>query len=246
MDKFANILFAWTCNAFCPNCIGKEIRAELSPNNLNTFPLKNIDPFIDIVKKELITELSFTGTITDPLLYRHQEKLLNYLRTHIPNIKISLHTNGRLIGKMRDIYNMYDRAAISIPSFDESIYQKIMGTRHIPEIETIINRSKIPIKISVLINEHNSKDVEKFIQQAAKIKIKRIVFRKLFGEKRHFKDIVDMDIPGLKLERTFMNNPVYSYDDTEITFWDFDSTENMVYNLFANWEIYNGYILTEA
>jgi len=246
MDKFANILFAGLCNAFCPDCIGKQVKSELSPNNLDIFPLKNLDAFVDILKKELITELSFTGTTTDPLLYKHQEKLLIYLREKIPGAKISLHTNGRLIQKMQDIYNMYDRAAISLPSFDDDIYQKIMGTKHIPDLHTILALSKIPIKISVLINEHNSHDIQKFLDKAAKVGVQRIVFRKLFGETRPFEEILDMDITGLTLEKKFMNNPVYSYKQMEVTFWDFDATENMVYNLFANGNIYKGYLLTKA
>jgi hypothetical protein len=40
-----------------------------------------------------------------------------------------VHTNGRLIKKIPEVFNLYDRAAISIPSFKEDIYQAIMGTR---------------------------------------------------------------------------------------------------------------------
>ena len=114
------------------------------------------------------------------------------------------------------------------------------------DLEAILALSRIPVKISVLINEHNSHDVQNFLHQASKIGVKRIVFRKLFGEKRPFKDIVDIDIPGLHLGKRFMNNPVYSYNDMEVTFWDFDTTENEVYNLFANGNIYKGYLLTKA
>lgn len=246
MNKFANILFAGPCNAFCPNCIGKQIDSSLSVNNLNTRPLKNLDTFINTLNKTNIKEISLTWTITDPLLYTHQEELIECLRNNIPWSKLSIHTNWRLIKKMPNIFNLYDRAAISIPSFHDDIYQILMGTKGIPNIENIIKLSHIPIKISTLITDINRHDTKNFIELCHQKWVKRLVLRKLFWEKRLLHNLIDIDSIPITYTWSFMHNSVYDYNEMEVTLWEFESTENICYNLFSDWTISDTYILQET
>lgn len=246
MNKFANILFAGTCNAFCPHCIGKQIDSTLSIDNLDTWPLRNIDTFIDILKKEDIKEISLTWTITDPLLYKHQKELIACLRNNIPWSKLSIHTNGRLIKKIPDIFNLYDRAAISIPSFHEDIYQILMWTKWVPNVEEIIKTSYIPIKISTLITDINRHDIKDFIESCYQKWVKRLVLRKLFWEKRLLNDLIHADTISMIYIWDFMHNKVYNYKGVEVTLWEFESTENICYNLFSDWTISDKYLLSET
>ena len=68
---FANVLFSGKCNAQCPYCIGDHLNTKYV-SNLNMYPLPGIEALISAVKEYKIPEIIFTGTTTDPLLYRHQ------------------------------------------------------------------------------------------------------------------------------------------------------------------------------
>ncbi|NJN98138.1 MAG: radical SAM protein [Anaerolineales bacterium] len=80
---FANILFAGPCNLRCPYCIGRQINPALNRNNLNEFPLRNLDGFVALIRQHGVTEVVFTGTTTDPQLYRHEARLLAWLRERL-------------------------------------------------------------------------------------------------------------------------------------------------------------------
>jgi molybdenum cofactor biosynthesis enzyme MoaA len=93
---FANILFAGPCNLRCPYCIGRQIDPGLNRDNLNDFPLRNLDRFVHLLQSNYVTDIILTGTTTDPQLYRHQTRLLAWLRAQIPGAHVALHTNGQL------------------------------------------------------------------------------------------------------------------------------------------------------
>ena len=75
---FANILFAGPCNLRCPYCIGRQVNPALNRNNLKEFPLRNLETFAALVQQHQISEVVFTGTTTDPQLYRYEVHLLNW------------------------------------------------------------------------------------------------------------------------------------------------------------------------
>ena len=81
---FANILFAGPCNLHCPYCIGQQLDPALSVNNLREFPLRNLDRFVSLLRWHRVREVTLTGTTTDPQLYRHESRLLVWLRRELP------------------------------------------------------------------------------------------------------------------------------------------------------------------
>lgn len=245
LASFANILFAWKCNAFCPDCIGKQVDVALNKNNLTLWPLHNLDEFVAILQEHKVKEVSFTGTITDPMLYQHQERLIDYLRRQVDWIRLSLHTNGRLATKNIDIFNLYDRASVSMPSFDEEIYRFIMGTGWVPKLEHILSKSKIPIKVSTLIHPLNRSTMSNFVRQCEEKWVKRLVLRRLYGEKKSIDNLINLHDLDLCEKGSFMNNRVVKYHDMEITFWEFENTQNKCFNLFADGTISDEYLIAK-
>ncbi len=237
---FANILFAGPCNRFCPFCIGNELPARVKMYNLDRFPLRGLDQFVDEVNQYGIRQIVFTGTNTDPLLYRYQSELLRYLRENLrTNPYVSLHTNGALALRLIDTVNMYDKVCLSFPSFNPTTYQKMMGVPKVPNLEGIIERAKIEVKISCLINQHNIFEVEEFLGECARIGVKRVVLRRLYGERREW-----ALLPGEKPIRYYRSNPVYQYRGMEVTYWNFDSTQSTSINLFSDGTLSSDYLLT--
>lgn len=247
MYDFANILFAGPCNARCPACIGKQVDARLSVNNLDVFPLHNLESFIAMIQEHGIRQVVFTGTTTDPQLYRHEGRLVDYLRQRLgEEVSFSLHTNGRLaLGKI-EVINLYERVCISFPSFDPFNYRRMMGVAGPPDLEAIIKRARAAIKISCLVTEDNAHEVGIVLQRCHELGIRRMVFRKLFGDRWPWSSWIDTQSLGLRLVGEYRGNPVYGYDGMEVTLWDFDQTESRSINLFSSGEISSSYHLVKA
>lgn len=239
---FANILFAGPCNRACPWCIGKELPAFVNVNNLNLYPLRNLDGFVDLVNELRITQVVFTGTVSDPQLYRHEARLLEYLRGWLNhNPQYSVHTNGVAALSRIDTFNLYDKACISFPSFTPGTYGKLMGISKVPDLARIIECSRIPVKVSCVINDHNQHEIPSFLARCNEIGVRRVVLRRLV------RDYLDRNPFGsIKPKRYYRNNPVYILDEMEVTYWEFDSSTSTSINLFPDGTLGTSYLLKET
>ena len=242
MYDFANVLFAGPCNRACPWCIGTRLPDRVNVDNLHVYPPRGIDAFIEAVNRERITQVVLTGTVTDPQLYAHESRLLALLRARLhPGARISVHTNGVLALRRIDVFNRYDRACISFPSFVPETYELLMGSRRVPDLAAILRAARIPVKVSCVVNEHNEGEVEAFVTACQRIGVRRLVFRRLYGDTRPF-DIL-RDLPVV---RRFKGNPVMDVHGMEVTRWDFDLSECRSINLFADGTLGTSYLLTET
>jgi molybdenum cofactor biosynthesis enzyme MoaA len=239
---FANILFAGPCNLRCPYCIGQQLNPGLNQNNLDLFPLQNIDQFVYLLQQNKIAEITFTGTTTDPQLYRHEARLLAWLRERLPRqTQFSLHTNGQLALHKIDTFNQYNRVSLSLPSFNPHTYWKMTGRKRMPNLSEIMRQANVPVKVSCVINEHNIREAEEFLDRCGQIGIKRVVFRQLYGDTRRWNIF-----PRLTPVATYHGNPVFSYHGIQVTLWDFHQTHSRSLNLFSNGLINPHYLLASA
>lgn len=242
MFDFANVLFAGPCSRACPFCIGKQVPAQANRENLRLFPPRGLEAFIHTVNQHAIPEIVFTGTTSDPQLYRYEAELLELLRQRLhARARFSVHTNGARVLKRLDVFNRYDRACLSLPTLSPAIYQQMMGSRQVPDLARILEQARIPVKVSAVINEHNAHDIHGFIEQCQKLGVRRFVVRRLFGDRRHW-DV----LPELSPVRFFRGNPVYDYRGMEVTYWDFGDATSRSINLFADGTLGTEYLLTET
>ncbi len=239
---FANILFGGQCNRFCPFCIGKALPKGVAVNNLSLFPPRNLDRFIDEVNRRGVRQVVLTGTTTDPQLYRHEAALLDLLRSRITTgAQYSVHTNGVLALRKLDVFNLYDRACLSFPSFVTETYEKLMGSRRVPDLELIVARARIPVKVSCVVNEHNLNEIDAFLDRCRQIGVRRLVLRRLYGETRRWPLLLDQPVA-----RYYRGNPVYDVGGMEVTYWDFDRSESTSINLFPDGTLGTSYLLAET
>ncbi len=269
MEKydFANILFAGPCNLRCPYCIGQQVNPALNRNNLNEFPLRNLDKFVELIRQHGVMEVVFTGTTTDPQLYRHEARLLAWLRENLPpsggerggvsdssanlstlepqqgreQTRYSLHTNGQLALRKMEVFNQYDRVCISFPSFNPDTYQRMMGSPRMPDLAEIVRQASVPVKVSCVINEQNVHEVADFLDRCGRLGLKRVVLRQLYGDSRRWPIL-----PHLAPVAFYRGNPVYDYHGLEVTYWRFDQTSSTSLNLFSDGTISVHYLLTKA
>jgi len=245
MFDFANILFAGPCNRACPWCIGKRLPVEANRSNLDLWPLRNLEGFIARVNEEKVREIVFTGTVSDPHLYRYEGELIEELRRRLhPEARISIHTNGVLSLKKLSVFNLYDRAAISFPSFEPGIYEKLMGSRHVPDLARILERAAVPVKVSAVVTEHNEPGVERFLERCRGTGVRRLVLRRLFGEGGDARPWPVF--AGLRLTGQYRGNPVMDFSGMEVTLWSFEASTCRSLNLFADGTLGTSYLLTET
>jgi len=238
MARFANILLTGSCNQRCPHCIGRVLAARALPDNLDRFPLLNLEPFLDLLVQEGIQEISLTGTNTDPQLYPHEAALLDRLRDRLPGVRLSLHTNGRLALAKIDVFNRYDRATISIPSFRPETIRCMTGCDGGPDLAAILRRAMIPVKISTLVTQDNRTEIPEIISRCRELAVRRLVLRRLYGETQP-----EDFFPGCAPVRMFAGNPVYDVDGLEVTVWDFARSTLRCLNLFSDGTISRDYRL---
>jgi MoaA/NifB/PqqE/SkfB family radical SAM enzyme len=208
------------------------------PENLDVFPLKGLEKFVAEVRRLKITQISLSGTNTDPQLYQHEVELMTYLRTAIPGVKISLHTNGLNILRKMDIFNRYDRASISFPSFQPQTYAKMTGVSRVLNLAEIMKKTIIPIKISTIVTDDNITEIPETIARCGELGISRMVLRKLYGETRQWNLFSDKEPL-----RHFGGNPVYKINGMEVTVWDFSVSTVRCINLFSDGAIGQEYQL---
>ncbi|CAF3365288.1 unnamed protein product [Rotaria socialis] len=240
--EFGNILFSGSCNQKCPFCIGHQLLE--TPNNLRKETLENLDEFISLMKKTQTSKIILTGTRTDPQLYKYEEKLVNRLRQDLPNVHISLHTNGLLAIPKMKTFRMYDSCTISVNSFHPTTYYKLHGVKQMPNLKAILREaSNVPIKLSCVLTEDNVYQIEEYLQIAKQLGIRRIALRHIYGDDRRWPIQAFQNKQPVKYHQ---NNPVYDFDGLQVTHWIFDKTSGRSLNLFSDGTLSDEYLLTNS
>ncbi|CAF0952352.1 unnamed protein product [Adineta steineri] len=240
--EFGNILFSGPCNQKCPFCIGHQLLK--TPNNLRKEKLENLDKFISLIEQSKTSKIILTGTRTDPQLYKYEDKLIERLRHDLPNVHLSIHTNGLLAIPKMKTFRQYDSCTMSINSFQPETYRKLHGVKQMPDLKTIIKEaSNVPIKLSCVLTEDNIHQVEEYLHIAKEFGIKRVALRHIYGDSRRWPIQAFQNKQPIKYHQS---NPVYDFDGLQVTHWIFDSTSGRSLNLFSDGTLSDEYLLTKA
>ena len=239
MYDYANILFTGKCNLGCYECIGNNPALQKLPSNIREFPLKGIDALLSKVNTFNIRDLAFTGTNVDPQQYSHERELIGYVKGSLSaaqnsSTKLSLHTNGLLALRKIDVFNSYDKASVSLHSYTPETYKRMTKSGRIPDIKSIVEQARIPIKLSMLITQYNVSEIDDYIQQSAALGISRIVVRKIKGRDTEFplETIEPFKDKGIK--KIVFGWPVYELHGVEVTVCGFDSSTAKGVFLFSD------------
>jgi pyruvate-formate lyase-activating enzyme len=247
MYDFANLLFSGPCTARCPFCIGRQIDPRRNQPNLDRYPPRNLEALVRLVWQHSIRQVVLTGSNSDPQAYHHEARLLAHLRQALPpGTQLSLHTNGRLALRKMEVFNRYDRACLSFPSFDPRTYRQVMGVPGPIDLPAILQQARIPVKLSCVLAEQNLPEIGVYLEQARRLGVRRVVLRKLYGDPRPWPELIEPGTLGLQASGSYGGNAVYDYSGMQVTLWDFEQTQMHSLNLYSSGEIGTEYLLVET
>jgi MoaA/NifB/PqqE/SkfB family radical SAM enzyme len=241
VPSFANILLSGPCNLSCPACIGQQLDSGVRRSNLQRWPLLNLERFAALLLDHGIRELSLTGVDTEPMLYRHAPRLVRWLRNAVPGVRLSLHTNGTLILRRPAVFNCFDRATVSLPSFEPATCLAMTGSARVLDLQAIVRVARIPLKLSTLVTEDNRGQLPELLARCASLGVRRMVLRRPWQHQGAFEVL-----PGHQPVGRFAENPVYRIDGMEVTVWDFHRTRIPCVNLLADGTITTDYVLSRS
>ncbi len=240
---FGNIHLSGPCNRSCYFCIGQHMMALDGLNNLDRFPLDNINGFVDLCILRNISDVYLTGTNTEPMLYKHHRLLVNFLRERIPNVKLGIRSNGIAVPKNLDIWKLYDKASVTICSINPEINMAMMGGAP-ADIKSIQDVSgDMDIKVNIVLGPENRSDVLDTLHYLAKSGVRRVNLREPYGQP-HVGD--PLNEKGLPKTADVYGMPTYCIDGMDATYWDVHYVEVDSVNLYANGRLSELYPITKG
>jgi hypothetical protein len=215
---------------------------QLDPyNNLNKFPLDGLDEFVKECLTHGVRDINLTGTNTDPLLYRHPVALKDYLLERIPGLVFGCRTNGIAARSHWERWRVFDKASISIPSFDDTIYKQIMGVPFDIRVQDFSPLERVKINVVLCPETVNSGDIYKTVAYLSLFPI-RVNLREPYGQP-HIGD----PLAGLYTRvQDVLGNPAYLVDKALFTYWDVHYTEVESVNLYASGRVSLTYPITKG
>lgn len=227
---FANVHLSGPCNRSCYFCIGQHMMALDSYNSLDTWPMTGMDEFITECKQHNLKELCITGTNTDPGLFKHHASFVNYIHEHLPGIPIAIRTNAAFYKP--EIFSLYDKASITICSFDPDIYTKMMGQGKPPDVAKIVlENPKLDLKVNVVLGPENvpNGDIYKTLHALANAGVHRINLREPYGQKH-----VGNPFEGYAEFGKILGMPQYTFRGMSVVYWDVHEVHVESVNLYAS------------
>jgi molybdenum cofactor biosynthesis enzyme MoaA len=252
----SNIHFSGPCNLDCYYCIGQFMPHLENYNSLNTAPedMAGLDRFIEEVTKRGISEVTLTGTNTDPLLYKHIPALAKYLRERIPDLRLGIVTNGQTFPKNMSwlsapptygeqaLAHTFQRVVLSVPTFDPDLYRQIEGGGKPPGVwqwRTALWHTTF--EVNVILLPEVLPGLWRTVAELINARVPRVNLREPYGFQRAGNPMM----PALPDKHLF-GQPQYSMGTTVLTYWDVYRVQIQSVNLFANGRVTTDYAVTRG
>lgn len=250
---FGNIHLSGPCNRACYFCIGQHMMALDPLNVLDSWPLPGFDAFVEACRARGVREVNLTGSNTDPLMYRHHAKLTAALRAALPGCVLGLRTNGALAEREYATWRLYDKASISLTTFDPDLYVRTMGCGKPPDVAAILAiRPEMPVKVNVVLCPEVLRwepifggDLYKTLRHLCDIGVRKVNLREPYGQP-HIGDPFACGDGWIEQVATRLGMPVYSYHGMEVMYWDIHYVEVESVNLYASGRVSETYPITKG
>jgi len=210
-------------------------------NTLDKWPLPGIDNFVDKCLDKGVKEINVTGTNTDPLLYRHYDKLFDYLEQRMPDgWTFGLRTNGISPPGHGDM-NLFDKASLTICSLNPEINRIMMGGDP-PNLARWYNDFEDDLKVNIVLGVENVDDGDVFrtIAAVGSYGVKRVNLREPYGQP-HVGNPIKFSPTGYVYDM-----PTFDFGNIEVCYWDVHYCAVESVNLYASGRVSVDYPITRG
>lgn len=243
---FGNIHLSGPCNRKCYFCIGQHMMALDAENTLGAWPLPGFETFLAECDKHPVKEICLTGTNTDPMLYKQHARLTRALRQWNPGIDLAIRTNAVRYNPY--VYEMYDKASITLCSTDYTIYHAMMGAGVPPDVARILRaHPSVDFKVNVVLGPENAinGDIFRTLDYLQDIGVPRVNLREPYGQPHvgnPLAEYEDWEVDGI------LGMPRYDYKLSTmlVTYWDVHYVEVESVNLYASGRVSLTYPITKG
>jgi len=248
---FANINLLGKCNVDCYFCLGKDLDdvfGKFNHTSVHFSEWKNFDTFIEQCKQAGIKNLYVTGQNTDSLIYKHLDELIDTMQ-NVHGFDVGIRTNGYLAPRLFPTIRKCRRSVgYSIHSMDSEVNWTIMKRKDIPDWKTIIPSSGNRVRVQIVVNEHNEKEVLPIIEYASQFpNVGYIQVRRISTDHRYnqlSKDqIVFEKFPRME---DFYQAPQYNMFGKKVCWWATVLTSIGSYNYYTDGSINKDYFVIEG
>jgi len=256
---FANINLLGKCNLDCYFCLGKDLKYELKgKNQLRTHfkKWKNFHKFIEYCKQHGIEKLYLTGQTADALQYKYIPELRYFLEEK-NGFTLGIRSNGLLaIDKQYVVKEMKGEIGYTIQSLWKDTFNQITGNSANPDWTHILNNSGSNLRVSIVINRFNYKEIDAIIKYLSCFKdIKYIQLRRVSTDRRIDELAEDMELFEVYYNKTKREYPVkdrfnlaeiFEIHGKDVVFWRTVQTDVNSLNYFTDGTISDEYFIVEG
>lgn len=217
-------------------------------NNLDTWPLKGLDEFIETCLDRDVSEINLTGTNTEPLLFKHIPELRVALEDNIPGLTLGIRSNGVLTAKRHEDWELFNKGSVTLCSLDPDIYKAMMGQGTPPDIAEIVRLSKHmnDLKVNIVLGPENcnpwdNPDIFNTLIKLQRAGIKKVNLREPYGQPHVGNPFLYHPSRGYRL-----GMPYYDWYGMDVMYWDVHYVEVESVNLYASGRVSETYPITEG
>jgi len=227
---FANINLIGPCNFNCYFCIGKDVNLSANYNYIKTnFKYwGSFCKYLELCKINEIYKIYITGLNCDPFQYFYLGDLIDFLKEK--GFVVGVRTNGYLCLKKTSLLKKFNGGiSYTILSLDKGTHYKITGVKEIPNWKEIIPKSGENVRIAIVINKYNIREIMSLLEFASSFKnINYIQLRKISTDNRFFELKEDQIIfdkffeefkSNFKKVGSFFNSDEFMFKNKRVCFW---------------------------
>lgn len=236
------------CNFSCIMCQVKDWDNNKRAEDMD------FESFTKLIDSQYgLTEVKLQG-IGEPLMHKDFFKMLDYLTDR--HIWVRTTINGSLLHKNNNYKKLVDskigEVQVSFDGATKEVFEKIRVNSNFDKIvenvtffnEYANQKDRLISRMWVLIQNHNSHQIEEFINIAKKMKFKRVTFSIGISDWGGQEEFKNSNLKVKKLDRASIIEKIMElrniHLELNITFWDLQEKYNE--NNICKWPFYRAFI----
>lgn len=247
-NYYGELYFTGPCNFKCFYCIGREVHADERVDNAMRQHFSQW-PGYKGWKADLheagITTVFLSSTVTEPLIYRHLDELVDDLVAE--GFAVGLRSNASMLtaATIPTLRKMRAEISLSLQSFDDETHVAITG-RHMAmdpvKMFEMLHAAGVRYRTTIVVNTYNEHQVadmletmEPFAQDITYVQLRRYYSVNHDEEWKTqgaaFDRVKDELVRSNPIHHWFFESPVYAVGPLQVSLWETVFAETSVRSL---------------